>query len=137
MLYFKNQYAESQVAYEKSLSFGQEPSDREKVFLHLGYIYQHPELIPDYEASKASLLKSCELKQSALGWLGVGIACLKLGQYATSEDCFSEAIRLNNRQGKIWAYLALLCLETDRLFEANQSLRQALRCGVSDAYVLR
>ena len=48
-----------------------------------------------------------------------------------------EANVLNNRDGDVWAYIALLCLTLNRLFEANQSISQALRFGLKDHEILK
>lgn len=44
---------------------------------------------------------------------------------------------MNNRDGEIWANLALLCLSMKRRFEANQAMVQALKMGVRDPEVLQ
>lgn len=111
-------------------------------------------------AAKAMLIRACQYKPTASAWLGVGKACFRLQEYADAEDALTvrqrhsewcangvvhvltmpllhqEANFLNNRDGEIWANIALLCLTVQRRFEANQALVQALKMGVRDAAVL-
>ena len=45
-------------------------------------------------------------------WLGVGIACYRLGDLSQAEDALVEANILNNLDAAVWGYLSLVCLQT-------------------------
>ncbi|KAI9204949.1 uncharacterized protein BJ171DRAFT_423701, partial [Polychytrium aggregatum] len=102
--------------------------------------------------AKAIYIKSCELEPTSNGWLGVGKACLALSEYAEAEDSLAVRIPglplitttkacstnvLNNRDSEVWAYITILCLQTNREFEANQAVAQALRIGIRNAEILK
>lgn len=47
-----------------------------------------------------------------------------------------EANILNNRHAEVWAYLALLALHANQAQEAEQALKWALRCQLTNAQLL-
>ncbi|KAJ3214771.1 Cilia- and flagella-associated protein 70 [Dinochytrium kinnereticum] len=152
-------------AIKLSKSDPNEPKDLPKVYIRLGIVYlttiksliqitlpatkstPSSKIIQRADRSQIELnaarmaktmfLRACEMKPSSKSWLGVGKACLAVGEFGEAEDALSEANVLNNRDGEVWAYLALLCLCLDRAFEANQAIAQALRVGVKDAEALK
>lgn len=76
------------------------------------------------------LLNACELSTSAQNWLWVGKALLLKGDYDGAETTFAEANFINSRDSEVWAYLALVSLVQNRLYEANQALKQVLKIGL-------
>jgi tetratricopeptide (TPR) repeat protein len=156
--FIQENYEDSQISYETVVSLPREPADIDLVFSRLGYIYlnnvnkllksfdyQSPEnhsrqmaTIKHLEKqAKAMYIHASEIKPSSQTWLGVGKACYLLKEYSEAEDAFSEANVLNNRDGDVWAHIALLCLTLNRLFEANQAISQALRFGLKDPEILK
>ena len=51
---------------------------------------------------------------SSVTWLGVGIACYRLGDLNQAEDALVEANILNNLDAAVWGYLSLVCLQTGK-----------------------
>jgi len=156
--FIQENYEDSQISYETVVSLPREPSDIDLVFSRLGFIYlnnvkkllksfdyQSPENHSRQMASikhlekqaKAMYIHASEIKPSSQTWLGVGKACYLLKEYSEAEDALAEANVLNNRDGDVWAYIALLCLTLNRLFEANQAISQALRFGLKDLEILK
>jgi len=156
--FIQENYEDSQISYETVVSLPREPADIDLVFCRLGFIYlnnvkkllksfdyQSPEnhsrqmaTIKHLEKqAKAMYIHASEIKPTSQTWLGVGKACYLLKEYSEAEDALSEANVLNNRDGDVWAYIALLCLTLNRLFEANQAISQALRFGLKDHEILK
>ena len=44
-----------------------------------------------------------------------------------AEDALTEANVLNNLEPEVWAYLCLLCLDTERLVEAEQAYKYTVK----------
>lgn len=108
-LYFKQRkFNEAKVAYETALNLNSSQNDL--IYNRLGEIYlreaypQSVELIsqqfsaavkPDISLAliaKDLFLKSCALKPSCQNWLGVGKACLAVGDFEDAEDAFAVRI---------------------------------------------
>mmetsp|Transcript_21301 Transcript_21301/g.57320 ORF Transcript_21301/g.57320 Transcript_21301/m.57320 type:complete len:385 (-) Transcript_21301:78-1232(-) len=87
-------------------------------------------------ARDAALLAS-KFEPSSTTWLTVGVACLALHATSEAEEALSEACVLNNRNSLVWAHLCLLTLKAGREGEAAESLKQALRLGLSEASLLQ
>jgi hypothetical protein len=86
--------------------------------------------------AKTLFLRACEISPTSTSWLGVGKACIVLGELDQAENALSEANILNNRDGQVWASLAQLSLLQDRTYEANQAIAQAFKHDVRDVDVL-
>lgn len=86
--------------------------------------------------AKELFLLACRSNPSCTAWLGVGTACLRLGQKAEAEEALAEANVLNNRDEAVWGELALLCTGQGRFDEGEQAIKQALKLGLSDAGLL-
>ena len=97
------------------------------------------------QQAKSMFLKECEVNPTAKTWLAVGLSCILLDDKIGAEDSFSvyiylkskEANILNNKDSQVWAYLALLSIKNNKLFEANQYISQALRLGIKDSDILK
>lgn len=76
---------------------------------------------------------------ASAAYLVAGVCCLRLDRSTDAEDALQEANLLDNRNPEVWAFLSLLCnkLGPARAEEADASLRQALRLGLSNASLLR
>ncbi|KAJ3101698.1 Cilia- and flagella-associated protein 70 [Phlyctochytrium planicorne] len=150
--FIQKQWSDAQTSYETVLSLPEESKDLAKVYIRLGTVYlitvksliqvnldqhhlSHAVRVQKLKAelsqveinaaklAKTMFLRACELVPSSKSWLGVGKACIALGEFTEAEDALSEANVLNNRD--------------DRTFEANQAISQALRVGVKDPEILR
>ena len=82
------------------------------------------------------LVQACAVRPCASTWLGAGIAYSRLQDYKNAEVALMEANIMNNRQAEVWGYLALLALQTNQAQEAEQALKWALRCELSNAQLL-
>jgi tetratricopeptide (TPR) repeat protein len=98
-------------------------------FLRLGYIYLFRKAWAD---AKGVLTKACEMKpNSSFAWLGLGLCCLRLGEYKEGEQALNQANIFDYMNPNIWGYLALLCiLDNSRLVQANQALREMLKVEI-------
>jgi tetratricopeptide (TPR) repeat protein len=112
-----------------------EPGDISRVYNRLGWIYLRGcgQKQANAILAKSMFLRACEAHATAASWAGVGLSCLRLKEMTDAEDAFSEANILNNKDPDVWGYLALLCLTQNRVFEANQAIKQAMKCGLSNA----
>ena len=90
----------------------------------------------DNEMAKEVYLLACRQAPTCTSWLGVGIACLRMGQGPGAEEALSEANVLNNRHPVVWGTLALFCLGAGRIEEADQALREAYKLDLADADLL-
>uniref|UniRef100_A0AAR2JS08 Cilia and flagella associated protein 70 n=1 Tax=Pygocentrus nattereri TaxID=42514 RepID=A0AAR2JS08_PYGNA len=132
--YLTKDYNQAQKCYERTLDFVTDASDTHTVYLRLGSIYLQSR---EYEKAKTTYLRACRSTPSCLTWLGLGIACYRLGELTEAEDALSEANTLNNRNPKVWGYLALVCLQTGRKLEAEQSYKYALKFSFPDEPLLQ
>ncbi|KAI9363935.1 hypothetical protein DFJ73DRAFT_810162 [Zopfochytrium polystomum] len=143
-------WGEARTSYETVLSLPAEPNDVTTTYVRLGTLYlmqagpimqkaamRSPVEIEFAAKAKSMFLRGCEAGPTAKSWLGVGKACLYLGNLTEAEDAFAEANVLNNRDSDVWAHLAYVCLMQDRQFEGNQCISQALHQGIKDPEILR
>lgn len=119
--------------YQRTLDYTTEASDMHAIYLRLASIYLEK---GEFEKAKTTFLKACVRSPSCVSWLGVGIACYRLGDLAEAEDALSEANILNNKDAEVWSYLSLVCLETGRQLEAEQSYKYALKLNLQDEKLL-
>ena len=49
-----------------------------------------------------------------------------MGELSEAEDALAEANILNNSDPEVWAYLCMVCLRTNRQFEAEQAYKYAI-----------
>ncbi|KAJ3279301.1 Cilia- and flagella-associated protein 70, partial [Blyttiomyces sp. JEL0837] len=139
----------ARVSYETVMSLSKDPTNVAQIYVRLGTLYmmntgdlsgsvatRSIQEIENAKKAKSMFLRACENHPTSKSWLGVGKACITLGNLDEAEDALSEANVLNNRDSEVWAYLALLCLMQDRQFEANQCISQALRQGIKDINIL-
>uniref|UniRef100_S4R6K0 Cilia and flagella associated protein 70 n=1 Tax=Petromyzon marinus TaxID=7757 RepID=S4R6K0_PETMA len=119
--------------YQRTLSFTSDASDTRAVLMRLASIYTRD---TQFEEAKQAYLHACKLSPSCLSWLGVAIACYRLGELTEAEDALAEANFLNNSNAEVWAYLALVCLQTGRQLEAEQSYKYAVKLNLQDELLL-
>lgn len=131
--YLTGEMEEAQQAYERVLDFTSEASDMHTVHLRLASIYLQDQ---DFSGAKHIFLYACKRSPSCLAWLGVGIACYRMGELAEAEDALCEANILDNTDTEVWGYLALICLKTGRKVEAEQAYKYALKLSLSDDKLL-
>ena len=107
-----------------------------QVYLRLGKLYLGER---QYHGSAREVyLRCCKRMPSASVWLGVGKACMKLGNMQESEEALAEANIVDNKNPLVWGHLALVCLKSNpiRNTEADQSVRQALKLNLMDPGLL-
>ncbi|NWV61602.1 CFA70 protein, partial [Malurus elegans] len=107
LCYLRKDFKKAKDYYERVISFMEDASDMHFVYLRLGSIYLEEK---QYSRAKHIYLLACNDSPSCLTWLGVGIACYRMGQMVEAEDALSEANTLNNTHAEVWAYLALVSL---------------------------
>ena len=93
-----------------------------------------------YTEALDAMMLGCSVYSSSSLFLLVGICCLRLDRLVDAEDALQEANLLDNRNPEVWAFLSILCLSTGgahRMHEAEKSLEQALRLGLTNASILR
>ncbi|XP_074628391.1 cilia- and flagella-associated protein 70-like isoform X2 [Acropora palmata] len=120
--YLTSKTEEARECYERTLDYTTEASDMHAIYLRLASIYLEQ---GEFEKAKATFLKACIRSPSCVSWLGVGIACYRLGDLAEAEDALSEANILNNKDA-----------ETGRQLEAEQSYKYALKLNLQDEKLL-
>ncbi|XP_032222365.2 cilia- and flagella-associated protein 70 [Nematostella vectensis] len=131
--YLTGRTEEAQECYERTLSYITEASDMHAIYLRLASIYLEK---GQFQEAKSTFLKACMRSPSCVSWLGVGIACYRLGELMEAEDALSEANILNNKDPEVWAYLSLVCLQTGRQLEAEQSYKYGLKLNLKDEALL-
>jgi len=119
-------------AFSKALELSAQPMPR-TALLYLGKLSLQS---GDNAKAKELFMLACRDAPSCTAWLGVGTACLRLGQKDEAEEALAEANILNNREEAVWGQLALLCTSQDRFEEGEQAIKQALKLGLSDAQLL-
>ncbi|NXT75949.1 CFA70 protein, partial [Zapornia atra] len=126
LCYLKRDFGEARQCYERTISFAEDAADMHFVYLRLGSIYLEEK---EYGQAKQTYLLACKNSASCLTWLGVGIACYRLGELLEAEDALSEANALNNSNAEVWGYLTLICLHGGRQLEAEQCYKYAVKVG--------
>ncbi|XP_063048608.1 cilia- and flagella-associated protein 70 [Engraulis encrasicolus] len=132
--YLGGKAREAQKCYERTLDFVTEASDTHPIYLRLGSIYLQE---GQFEKAKEVYLRGCKSSASCLTWLGLGIACYRLGEMTEAEDALVEANTMNNGNAEVWGYLALVCLLMGRKLEAEQSYKYALKLHLQNEPLLK
>ncbi|XP_055754659.1 cilia- and flagella-associated protein 70 isoform X1 [Salvelinus fontinalis] len=128
------EFGKAQECYERTLDFVTDATDTHPIYLRLGSIYLQE---GEFQRAKTTYLRACKSSPSCLTWLGLGIACYRLGELTEAEDALTEANILNNGNAEVWGYLSLVCLQTGRRLEAEQSYKYALKLNFQKEAVLR
>jgi tetratricopeptide (TPR) repeat protein len=106
-------------------------------FLRLGYTFLYRKAWTD---AKTVLTQATEEKpNSSLAWLGLGIACLRTGEFKEGEQALNQANIYDHLNAEVWGYLALLCLQDangSRVVQANQALKEMIKCDLKNAGLL-
>lgn len=83
-------------------------SGRNCFFINYSNVCLH---VVQYAMARDMYLHACSHTPSSLTWLGVGVACYRLGEHEEAEEALCEANILNNHDPEVWAYLAMVCLQ--------------------------
>ncbi|KAJ8346043.1 hypothetical protein SKAU_G00302360 [Synaphobranchus kaupii] len=132
--YLTGTHSKARTCYERTLAFVTDASDMHPVYLRLGDIYLQE---GQFEKAKPTYLRGCKSAPTCLTWLGVGIACYRLGELAEAEDALTEANALNNANPEVWGYLCLVCLRTGRKLEAEQCYKYTVKLDLQKETLLR
>ncbi|NXR80718.1 CFA70 protein, partial [Pycnonotus jocosus] len=133
LCYLQKDFDNAKECYERVISFVEDAVDIHFVYLRLGSIYLGEE---EYGRAKQIYLLACGNSATCLTWLGVGIACYRLGEMLEAEDALSEANALNNANPEVWGYLALICLQGGRQLEAEQCYKYSVKLGLQNEALL-
>lgn len=117
-----NNVKEAKEAFIRAVTYEQSPDNPSVVFIRLADILLNE---CAYADALRHYLMACEVCPTALAWTGVGICSLRLGQLDQAEDALAEANLLDPLNSEVWGYLSLLCLQTGRKLEAEQSFKFA------------
>eukprot|EP01018_Ginkgo_biloba_P004974 Gb_01616 [translate_table: standard] len=96
--------------------------------MELGNSYLH---LQYFDKALDLFLKGCARNPSSGMYLGVGIACYRLGDLVNAEAALLEGNVLDPSNFKIWAFIALICLAMERIDEASIAFTQALKTFAS------
>ncbi|XP_033886526.3 cilia- and flagella-associated protein 70 isoform X1 [Acipenser ruthenus] len=132
--YMRRDFHEARECYRRNLDFVTDASEMHPVYLRLGTIYLQED---QFEKAKLTFLRACKNSPSCLSWLGLGTACYRLGELTEAEDALAEANILNNRNPEVWGYLSLVCLQTGRQLEAEQSYKYAVKLKLKSEALLQ
>ena len=122
-------YSEAKEALLRTVAFKDEPDDPVIVYVRLAKLLADEE---DWAGARSHYLLACEKCPTATSWLGVGISSLRMGELQEAEDALAEANLLDPKNPTVWAYLSLLCLQTNRKLEAEQSYKFATKLNLQD-----
>uniref|UniRef100_A0A3B3RW37 Uncharacterized protein n=1 Tax=Paramormyrops kingsleyae TaxID=1676925 RepID=A0A3B3RW37_9TELE len=61
----------------------------------------------------------------------------QLGELTEAEDALTEANALNNTDAEVWGYLSLVCLQTGRQLEAEQTYKYAMKLNLQKETLLQ
>ncbi|XP_028841573.1 cilia- and flagella-associated protein 70-like isoform X2 [Denticeps clupeoides] len=125
---------EAQKCYERTLLLARRACDTHLVYLRLGTIYLQG---AEFQKARLTYLRACRASPSCLTWLGLGVACYRMGDLAEAEDALTEANLLNNNHPLVWAYLALVCLRTGRKLEAEQCYKYTVKLNLHNQELLQ
>ena len=117
---------EARNAYERTLSYCQDAQDVHTLYLRLASIYLEVE---EFSKAKEIYLQACTRKASCMTWLGAGISLYRLAEYSDAEHALNEANVLDNHNSMTWRYLTLVCLKQDRLLDAENCYKYAVKTG--------
>ncbi|XP_022106996.1 cilia- and flagella-associated protein 70-like isoform X2 [Acanthaster planci] len=132
--YLQGSMADAKDCYERTLAFVADAREMHAIYLRLASICLQD---GEFEKAKNVFLLACKHSPSCISWLGVGIACYRLGELSEAEDALCEANILNNSDPEVWGYLSLVCLHTDRQLEAEQAYKYALKVGLKNEDLLK
>ncbi|XP_072032330.1 cilia- and flagella-associated protein 70-like isoform X2 [Amphiura filiformis] len=131
--YLQGNMEDAKMCYERTLSFVADAREMHSIYLRLASIYLQD---GQYQEAKNTFLYACKKSPSCISWLGVGIACYRLGELSEAEDALCEANILNNSDPEVWGYLSLVCLATERQLEAEQAYKYALKVSLQEGPLL-
>lgn len=132
--YFMGDAEGAQSCYKRTLAFVNDATDMHPVYLRLASIYLQDKM---FHKARETFLMACQSSPSSVSWLGVGIACYRMGNISEAEASLCEANILNNMDPEVWAYLSLVCLRKERKFEAEQSYKYAMKLGFQDEDIIK
>ena len=126
-------FAEAEEAYTHAMACtgaanGRPPASL-KLILGLGNALTETGKLAD---ARATFEAGCEMCPCASTWLGGGIAMLRQGDLDAAEAALAEANIQDHTNARVWGYLCLVALLSDRAPEAEQAIGSAFRCGLAD-----
>lgn len=122
------------VAHDEEEREGSESGDALIVYVRMGKTYMSR---GEYDAAKQVLLRACHRFSCATLWLDVARACVHTKSYEEAQQALAEANLLDNTNGHVWLYLALVFLRIGRKGCSDQAwlaYGEAVRLGGLNKY---
>jgi len=134
-IYLKmKKFSEAKEALVRTVAYEDESDDPVIVNVRLAQLLAEEKKWKD---ARKHYLLACEKCPTATSWLGVGITSLRMGQLREAEDALAEANLLDPKNATVWAYLSLLCLQTGRKLEAEQSYKFSMKLNLRNTALLQ
>ena len=124
---------EAKEAFIRAVTYEKTPENPETVFIRLADILAGENNFSD---ARKHYLMAAEVCPTAVAWTGVGVCSLRLGQLEEAEDALAEANLLDPRNPEVWGYLSLLCLQSNRQLEAEQSFKFASKLKLQNSELM-
>ncbi|XDV12377.1 hypothetical protein PO909_001071 [Leuciscus waleckii] len=90
-----------------------------------------------YERTLDSVLDASDTHSVYLRLGSIYLQDRELEELSEAEEALTEANALNNRNPEVWAYLCLVCLQTGRKLEAEQSYKYAMKMNLQKESLLQ
>lgn len=103
------------------------------MLMRLGWLHLNSKNFFD---AKDTFIKACRMEPTASSWLGLGEACVGLGEFSQAEEALSEANILDHLNPTIWGWITLVCLRSNKQDEADQAFQEALKQDLQDGPLL-
>mgnify|MGYP001088324820 FL=1 len=118
-------------AYNRALSVRNAPQDS-LLHYHLGQLYIQKQ---QFELACDNYLLATKIWSCGIHWLGLGISYYHLKDFDRAEQALAEANVLDNQNGVVWGFLALVALVQGRHGDARRAFLEAMRLNLEDPYV--
>lgn len=97
---------------------------------------QYLQISKFYEAADA-FSRGCQMSPSASMWLGLGRSHFARADFAQAEEALAEANIMDCHNPEVWGWLALTALRANKIPEADQALKEALKNDLTSAPLFR
>ncbi len=122
--FFKQNIFDSEESYVKAIRCKPDRAERfdVKMLYRLGLVYVRRKTWADAKTVFLQILK--ESTQFGFSWRYLGLAYMRLGEYALAEEALNEANLLDVDNPENWAYLTIFCILVSRKYQAYECLNE-------------